>query len=529
MSGTLTIQPGTRQRANPPMGAQTTLGRMILGARTGRAATLGAASLAWCAVLVSMSTTPSGVVLGFVLAAPVLVVVATATRKARESERRTRALASEQAALRRLANLATTESCPEQILGALTREIGELLGLDITALLRYERDGTATVRGVWSRFGPTPPVGSRWAVMASAVASEVHRTGGADRIEDPAKISGRFEVWMRQIGARACVGSPVVVHGSPWGVVLGASVAVKRIAPATELRLGEFTELAATAVADADSRRELAASRARVVTSSNLARQRIERDLHDGVQQRLVSLALEARRAEGLAEPDQIDLREHLSWLRVGLLGAVDNLREVANGIHPSILSAGGLRPALSALTRRSPIPVELSVRGLTRAPEQVEVCGYYVVSEALTNALKHSRASTVTIELELDDFMAHLVVRDDGVGGADVRSGSGLLGLIDRVHALGGAIEVYSPAHHGTRLEVHLPWAPSRTSTDGRVPTRTTPDPELSHGVPPRGGARPVQVAEGHRSMPGKGLFPSCCTSTEEVVSWAVRARTTA
>ena len=157
------------------------------------------------------------------------------------------------------------------------------------------------------------------------------------------------------------------------------------------MRLGEFTELATAAVADADSRRELAASRARVVTSSNLARQRIERDLHDGVQQRLVSLALEARRAEALAEPDQIDLREHLSWLRVGLLGAVDNLREVANGIHPSILSAGGLRPALSALTRRSPIPVELSVRGLTRAPEPVEVCVYYVVSEALTNALKHS------------------------------------------------------------------------------------------------------------------------------------------
>ena len=170
-------------------------------------------------------------VLGFVLTASVLVVIAKATRQARESERRARVLASEQAALRRVATLVTAESCPERILGALTREIGELLGLDIAALLRYESDGTATVRGVWSRFGPTPPVGSRWAVMAIAVASEGHRTGGADRIEDPAKISGPFEVWMRQIGARACVGSPVVVHGSPWGVVLGASVAVERLAP----------------------------------------------------------------------------------------------------------------------------------------------------------------------------------------------------------------------------------------------------------------------------------------------------------
>jgi signal transduction histidine kinase len=387
-------------------------------------------------------------------------LAAQAGHRASKSECEARALASERAALRRVATLIATESRPERVFGAVTHEVGELLRLDLAALLRYESDGTVTVAGGWSRIGPQPPLGSRWALTAKAVAWEVRETGRPRRIDDVARQRGPFDVWLRQVGAHSCIGSPVVVHGTLWGVMVGASMAAEPLAEGTELRLGEFTDLAATAVANAYSRHELAASRARIVTSSNRARERIERDLHDGVQQRLVSLALGVRRAEALAERDQLDLREQLSELRVGLVSAVDDLREVAHGIHPSILTEGGLRPALARLARRSPIPVELSVRGHDRVLDAVEVCIYYVVSEALTNALKHSQATTISIELELDDSMTHLVVCDDGVGGADARAGSGLIGLSDRLEALGGAIEVCSPAHEGTRLEVRVPWS---------------------------------------------------------------------
>jgi signal transduction histidine kinase len=240
--------------------------------------------------------------------------------------------------------------------------------------------------------------------------------------------------------------------------MIGASLAEEPIAEGTELQLGEFTQLTGAAVANAESRGELTASRARLVASSDEARQRIERDLHDGVQQRLVSLALDVGRAESMTQPEQLPLRDELSSLRYGLVGVVDELREVAQGIHPAILTEGGLRPALATLARRSPVPVDLDVRGGDRLPEPVEVGLYYVASEALTNAIKHARATHVVVDLQLDSTVAELQVSDDGVGGADMRAGSGLVGLSDRVHALGGTIEVRSPAGRGTRLDAHIP-----------------------------------------------------------------------
>jgi signal transduction histidine kinase len=397
------------------------------------------------------------------------LLAARARHRATRSESEARALGFQQAALRRVATLIATESPPERVFGGVTKEVGELLCLDLAVLLRYESDSTVTMTGGWSRMGPPPPLGSRWAMTAQTLAWAVRETRRPCRIEDVAQHQGPLDIWMRQVGVRSCIGSPVVVHGRPWGVMVGASVAAEPLADGTELRLAEFTDLTATTVANAYAQHELVASRARIVTSSNAARQRIERDLHDGVQQRLVSLALDVRRAETLAERGQVDLREQLSELRLGLVGAVDDLREVARGIHPSILSEAGLRPALARLARRSPVPVELSVRGDDRAPEAVEVCVYYVVSEALTNALKHAQATVITIELELDDSAVHLVVCDDGVGGADVRAGSGLVGLSDRLEALGGAIEVWSPADEGTRLEVRVPGSSVAPSSDAR------------------------------------------------------------
>jgi signal transduction histidine kinase len=315
-----------------------------------------------------------------------------------------------------------------------------------------------TILAAWSRDGGHLPVGSRWPLEGDTVASVVLATGRPHRQESYRRSGGALAEALQDAGVRSSVGSPVVVEGRLWGVMVGASYASEPIGEGVELRLGEFTQLAGTAVANAESRGELTASRARIVDSGDRARQRIERDLHDGVQQRLVSLALDVRRAEALAEPEQATLRDELSSLRDGLVGVVDELREVSHGIHPAILTEGGLRPALATLARRSPVPVELEVRDTDRLPDPVEVCVYYVASEALTNAIKHAQATHVVVDLETDEDAVRLEVRDDGVGGADTRGGSGLTGLTDRLHAVGGTIEVRSPVDQGTRLRVRIP-----------------------------------------------------------------------
>ena len=356
-------------------------------------------------------------------------LAASARRRAEDSEQVVAVLADEQAALRRVATLVATESSPERVFGSVTEEVGTLLGFDHAALLRYETDGTASVLAAWSRDGRHLPVGSRWPVEGDTVAAAVLRTGRPHHQDGYRGGGGALADSLQRVGLRSSVGGPVVVDGRLWGVMVGASYTAEPVADGLEQRLGEFTQLAGTAVANAESRGELTASRARIVDSGDRARQRIERDLHDGVQQRLVSLALDVRRAEALAEPQQEHLRGELSSLRDGLVGVVDELREVSHGIHPAILTEGGLRPALGSLARRSPLPVELDVSGDQRLPAPVEVCVYYVASEALTNAIKHARATYVAVGLELEPDVVRLQVCDDGVGGADQRTGSGLVG----------------------------------------------------------------------------------------------------
>jgi signal transduction histidine kinase len=208
----------------------------------------------------------------------------------------------------------------------------------------------------------------------------------------------------------------------------------------------------------ASSRDELAASRARVVAAADQARRQIERDLHDGTQQRLVSLVLDLRAAEAELPPEAPELRAQLARVAAGLADALDELRELSRGIHPAILSEGGLRSGLRALARRSSVPVELDVDVRSRMPEPVEVAAYYVVSEALANAAKHAQATVVEVGVQLRDGRLHLSVRDDGVGGAVPDRGSGLVGLADRVEALGGTVSVTSPAGQGTTLRADLP-----------------------------------------------------------------------
>jgi signal transduction histidine kinase len=214
----------------------------------------------------------------------------------------------------------------------------------------------------------------------------------------------------------------------------------------------------ATAIANAESRAELAASRARVVAAADETRRRIERDLHDGTQQRLVSLGLDLRSAETMVPPEQTELRAQLSRATKGLGDVVENLQEISRGIHPAILSKGGLGPAIKTLARRSAVPVQLDLRAERRLPERIEVAAYYIVSEALTNAAKHAHASVVHVDVKAQDAVVRLSIRDDGIGGADPTQGSGLIGLRDRVETVGGRIEIASPAGTGTSLLVTIP-----------------------------------------------------------------------
>jgi len=205
------------------------------------------------------------------------------------------------------------------------------------------------------------------------------------------------------------------------------------------------------------------ASRARIVAAADETRRRIERDLHDGAQQQLVQLGFELRGAAAITPPEFKDLRARLSRISAGLFEIFDEIRDIARGIHPAVLTEGGLDPALRALARRSAIPVELDVRIGHRMPESVEVGAYYLVSEALTNAAKHSRASVVHVEVAAEQGVVLLEIRDDGIGGADATLGSGLIGLSDRVEALHGTIEISSPAGEGTALRVTMPVVPRR------------------------------------------------------------------
>lgn len=349
----------------------------------------------------------------------------------------------EQTALRRVATAVARGVPPSEVFGKVAEEVASLLGT-AAAVLRYEPDDSVTVLGI-----------AHARVDADDEAARMTRCEATRKTID--------EVARTRCAARSgtCVGAPIVVEGRLWGVVVAASL-LDPLPGGTESRLADFTELIATAIANADSRAQLTASRARVVAAGDASRRRIERDLHDGVQQRLVSLQLELRMTETLVTDPSSELARQLDQLAKGLDDTFQDLLQVARGIHPSVLSRGGLGPALRSLARRSAIPMELDLAFAgARFPEQVEVAAYYVTSESLTNAVKHARASVVTVVAEERAGVLQLVIRDDGVGGAEPDKGSGLIGLIDRVEAIGGRLTIASPPGSGTTLSVRLPLSP--------------------------------------------------------------------
>jgi signal transduction histidine kinase len=283
-------------------------------------------------------------------------------------------------------------------------------------------------------------------------------TGRPARIDHYADASGPVGAAAREAGLRSAVATPIIVEGRLWGLIAAGSILEHPMPADTEARLASFTELVATAIANADSRAKLMASRARIVAAADETRRRIERDLHDGTQQRLVSLGLAARTAEADVAAGRGDPEAELSRIAAGLADAAAELQEVSRGIHPAILSERGLGPALRTLARRSAVPVDLDLAAEGRYPEPVEVAAYYVASEALANAMKHAQASRLEMSLATRQGSLLLSVRDDGIGGADPASGSGLAGLTDRVEALGGSIHLESAAQAGTHITVDLP-----------------------------------------------------------------------
>ena len=379
-----------------------------------------------------------------------------------DSQAELRRYAEEQAALRRVATLVAQTSSPAELFETVTREVGLLSGADLARMERYEADGTVTGVAVWGRETDHQlAVGTRFALEGPSIARLVWERGGPARVDSFAGASGPIAQEAREQGIRSSVGCPIVVEGRLWGVVAASSMGDAPFPPDTEAHIAEFTELVATAVANAESRAELAASRARVVAAADETRRQIERDLHDGTQQRLISLGLELRAAEAHASPEQAELRTELSNAMTSLTGAVEELQEISRGIHPAILSRGGLAPALKSLARRSSVPVELNVDVGRRLPEQVEVATYYVVSEALTNAAKHARATALRVDAGTENGAVRLSISDDGVGGADPTGGSGLVGLKDRVEALGGELRISSTPGKGTALAATIPIPP--------------------------------------------------------------------
>jgi signal transduction histidine kinase len=370
-------------------------------------------------------------------------------------QERLRQLAEEQAALRRVATLVARGAAPDQVFAAVTEEYARLVPVDAAGMARYEPDGTLTYVASWGKAVDFIPVGSRWTLDGKNIATAIIETGRSARVESQAGATGSLADLIRDIGIRSLIGTPVVVQGRLWGEIGAGSTLEEPLPPDAEARLASFTELVATAIANADSRTQLMASRARIVAAADETRRRIERDLHDGTQQHLVTLILDLRQVQSDAPPE---LEGSLSRIAEQVTGVLDQVREISRGIHPAILSEGGLALALRALARRSAVPVELEVRTGRRLPDHVEVTAYYAVSEALANAAKHAHASAVHVELDTPDTAVRLRIRDDGIGGADPARGSGLTGLRDRIEAVGGTFDVTSPAGGGTTLLIEIP-----------------------------------------------------------------------
>jgi PAS domain S-box-containing protein len=366
---------------------------------------------------------------------------------------------AEQAALRRVATLVAHGVPPPTVFAAVCEEVGRLLAASSTSLIRYEGDGTATVVAGESGDGVTTPAGAALTPEGESIAEQVLRTGRAARSDRHTNGDGGVAAVTVASGRLSCVGAPIVVDDRLWGVMVAAWSQPAQLSADTENRMAQFTELVGTAIANADSRTQLAASRARIVDAADEERRRVVRDLHDGAQQRLVHTVVTLKLAQEALEHGGDEAEDLVGEALQNAQRATNELRELAQGIHPAILARGGLRAAVESLVARLPLPVEHDVSA-ERLPAAIEGTAYFVVSEALANVVKHSGARSADVRAHLNGDTLRIVVRDDGAGGAKPGRGSGLISLRDRVETLGGRILIVSPQGGGTSLSVDIPLA---------------------------------------------------------------------
>jgi signal transduction histidine kinase len=367
-------------------------------------------------------------------------------------------LVEEQAALRRVATAVAGGAQPKEVFDLVAAEAGRLSRATSAGMIRYEPDGsTAFVVGRWHGSGPAGfEVGTRVPVAGNTGVPHVLSTGAPVRIESFKGRRGWIAEEMDRLGFRGTVSVPITVGGRIWGAVIVATVEDEPMPPETETRLGEFAELVALALSSASAWQELIESRARIVQAADDARRRLERDLHDGAQQRLVSVALALRVASDAFESGSERGRALLDDARAELDQAILELRELARGIHPAVLTERGLTAAVEVLARRCDVPVMVHVPA-ERLPGPIEGAAYYVIAEALTNVTRYSGASSASVDVRREGGRLVVEVTDDGGGGADPESGSGLRGLADRVEALHGTLEITSPPNEGTTLRAEF------------------------------------------------------------------------
>jgi PAS domain S-box-containing protein len=388
-----------------------------------------------------------------------IYAVARDVTDAKQSEAELRALLAEQAALRRVATLVAREGEHAEVVAVVAEEVGKLLSALAAGVMRYEPAGRGTVVGTWTRDGSVHvPVGATFELDGRTAVGEVYLSGNPGHRTSFEGAEGSLARRLSELGYRSSLAAPIYVEGRLWGALAAGDLGEEPLAEDAEQRLARFAELVAQALANADARQQLAASRARLVEASDAERRRLERNLHDGAQQRLEALALTMRLAQARLAGDPDEAHSLLESAREELTAALVELRELARGIHPAMLSERGLAAALEVVVQRAPLPVEIQSVPDGRLPESVEVAAYYLVSEALVNVAKHAHASAATVAISSVGGRTVVEVADDGIGGADFTRGSGLRGLADRIGALGGALVVDSPREAGTTLRATIP-----------------------------------------------------------------------
>jgi signal transduction histidine kinase len=393
------------------------------------------------------------------VAALTSLVLAAVTAERSASETAQRALTAEQAALRRIATLVAGEAASKRVFEQVTAEAARTVGAPAASLARFDEDDTVVFVGGWSESGALAfPIDSRVALESTRILAAVRNTGEPQRLDRYESPAGEAVERFTSFGYGSAIAAPVKLGGHVWGTLVAAGPRGAPLAAGSERRLGNFAELVAQALANADAYRKLAASRARIVEAADTERRRLERNLHDGAQQRLVSLALQLRILKATLREDPASAETLLAEADSELVHALEELRELARGIHPGVLTEHGLTAALGALAERAPVPVELTRVPDGRLPDPIEAAIYYLVAEAITNVAKYARATGASVAVERSNGIATVVVSDDGVGGAEPGPGSGLVGLADRVEALGGRLRVESPPGRGTRLTAEIP-----------------------------------------------------------------------